>query len=287
MKKIIFIINLILLTVFISCNDNQILDNKIINSENPHYIGTNNPYDSIGTYHNEIVDFYKSVYQTNVINRFFYYDNISYITIEAYNNMLNCIKDYSDYALGWDSIVVENTIDSLNALYDNLGLFVTIGGTEYLQILKDFHGAINYCNSQGAYDPETFAAFITIYDNSELGFVCNIDDIVDSLESSQIPDWSNEIIGYYLSTYRHSEEFWEDPIATIKDTTQPYPCGLNPDQALAAADGGGALVGALWSGIGAIVVGAIATMAEAEDQENNNSILVGHEYPESRYYKRK
>lgn len=54
---------------------------------------TTNPLDSLGLQHNELVDYYKSVYQMNVSNRFFYYDSTSYITMECYNNIIQCARD--------------------------------------------------------------------------------------------------------------------------------------------------------------------------------------------------
>lgn len=39
------------------------------------------------------------------------------------------------------------------------------------------------------------------------------------------------------------------------------------------------------SGFCSIIWGAVFSAAEAEDQENGVSVLVGSEYPESRYYR--
>lgn len=286
MKKMYLVIcGLITLTFFVACNKENGLENELFNNNRETFNQTLNPYDSVGIIHNEVVDYYKCHYQNNVTNRFFLYQNESYVTKAAYDNILTSIQDYLVNTLYYNQTEVQNAIDSLQAFNTNFGLATIINGNQYVKILKDYYGAINYYYNRGQLDSTTHAIALTVYTLDAPGYVCNLEQEISEIESNQIPGWPNEHIGNFLATYRHSELFWAAPIATLQDTTQPLICGINPNQALASADAAGALLGLVAGPIGSIVCGAAATCAEAEDQENHMSILCGSEYPESRYHR--
>lgn len=285
MKKMYLVIcGLITLTFFVACNKENGLENELFNDNRGTFNQTLNPYDSVGVLHNELIDFYKEHYQNNVSNKFFYYQSQSYLTQLAYDNILASIEDYMINTLDYNSSYIQSIMASIQAFNIDYGLAVTINGNQYVKILKDYHGAINYNYLQGRIDSTMFNMAMNIYTTTTPGYTCNLEQAISNIESAQIPTWSNSDIGNFLSLYRYSEALWESPIATLQDTTQPLTCGINPTQALAIADAAG-LVLCSWMGpIGAAIGAAAATCAEAEDQENNISILCGSEYIESRYF---
>lgn len=286
MKKVI--LGLIFALLLASCNEEQLLNNHKYGNDFLNTMFPTNPYNLVGKQHNEIVDYYKCVYQKNVSDRFFYHDGVSYITRATYDNMINAISDYMVNILEYNYNDVQSEYSRINQFYSDFGLFVTIDGNDYVKILKDYHGAINYMYQRGYCDSATYSVAMKIYTQNEQGFTCDVLEVIDGIERDLVAsNWSNQNLASFISIFRNSEEFWAYPITTYKDSSQII-CGLSPGAAIALADGLGGLVGTVGWMVGSpLFWGTLASMAEAEDQANNNSILCGHEYPESRYYKKK
>lgn len=112
-------------------------------------------------------------------------------------------------------------------------------------------------------DSTSYDAFELIYSSIENGNSLAYNQaIIDSLELSLHPNYSNAQLSTFISIWNASSEYWDD---------YPAPQGLNDNQKLIIADASGSLFGSLWGGVGAIVFGAIASCAEAEAQERGNS----------------
>lgn len=241
-----------------------------------------NPYDSVGKLHNDICHHYKTYYQENIETRFYEFDSVSYISKAAYDNIINAIYDYTVNYLNANSDTILFITNELYSFNNNFGLDTNINGVDYVKILKDYMGAIDYYNGANILDTETYSFLSNIYINNEPYYNCNIESLIENETNAQEPNWPNSIISSYIAVYYHSKEFWE-PISTL---TRPQPCGLSPSQAIIVADAAGYVVGTLMSGgpWGGFVGSTLYSLAEAEYQKNGISLLCGSEYIESAYY---
>ncbi|HRP03123.1 MAG TPA: hypothetical protein PLE30_10800 [Candidatus Kapabacteria bacterium] len=275
----------IILILLNSCNDLPTPDKHDAKVLNSLIIPTS--IDSVGRIHNEIVDFYKSQYQTKINDRFYSQNGISYITMPGYQNMIHSVKDYLVNYLKYDSNIVDYGISNFENIQNQLGTFCSINSVLYYKITKNYKNIVNYLYNNQMINPETYNYVVPIYIDSFPGVSCNASTYIQNIIGSQSPTWNNIELAKYISIYNHSNDLWNDSILKLKNPNQPLPCGLNPNQAIIAADALGSLMGAYAGGLGSIIAGALMSMAEAEDQENHCSILVGSEYPESRYYIKK
>lgn len=192
--------------------------------------------------------------------------------------------------LYYNSAEVDNVIDSIYNIFNDLNLFVTINGVEYFKIIKDYKNILEYSHNKGYISNQTYTTISPLFiplSGNNLGISCDIENKLSQIELSQSPNWANLEIANFVSIYRHSQAFWDSSIVTLKDTNYPMPCGMNPNQALIAADAAGGLMGLTLGGAGSVILAGIASACEAEDQENHCSVLVGSEYPESIWYKKK
>jgi len=286
MKKYITLTVLAFLTtLFYSCDEIGNNEEKVNGPPAQGNTKSTNPYEYEGTIHNELVDNYKDDYQENITNRFYSFQSKSYITLEAYNNMITSVFNYMVNVKGYSSEEVNIAINKYDKFNQDFGLYFTHNDNNYVEILKDFKGAFDFLLSLGQIDSMAHYDMMRIFSNtpSDINFVSNINDVVDVLETEQLANnWSNGTTSSFISVYRHSSQIWAYPITYFNGSSSLITYGLNPDQAIIAADAAGAAVGLFWGGIGSIIAGALVSMAEAEDQENGVSVLVGSEYKESK-----
>ncbi|GAB5466963.1 MAG: hypothetical protein Kapaf2KO_23990 [Candidatus Kapaibacteriales bacterium] len=245
-----------------------------------------NPNEYVGEYHNAIVNYYKRDKQLDVADRFHYASSVSYITDSCFNNIMESIDEYLVDTIGYTQLEVTNARNDVEDFFDDFSHVVVLSGQTYYKIVKDYRGAIQYAhNNYSAYDTETYDALMDIYPATGFGVSTSVETFISDLEDTLVSNsWSNTDLAKYIATYRYSECFWEYPVSEPDVPQDPIPFGMNPNQALAAADAAGAAMGLSLSPLGSIIAGAAMTMAEAEDQENGMSILVGSEYPESIWY---
>lgn len=244
---------------------------------------TSNPFDSVGFLHNKICDHYKRYYQTLVNNRYYKYNNESYITMDTYLNIMDAVEDYLINKEKEDPEYVRSQVDEVKNILSDFGCFYEINGNKYFKIITNYHDFLEYLRTTDRVDQETYSYLEPIYKDgypyTNLECETRINGIRQHLYET---NWGNQTLAKYLSVYEYSDLFWSPEHLNL-DNPDTLICGLNPNQALIVADAIGAAL-ASKSYFGALIASTLMSLAEAEDQENHCSVLVGSEYVESYYY---
>lgn len=140
-SKLFFSIAILLQLILISCNEKLDETNVTSNKKDNQLLSINNPYDSFGIIHNELLDFHytsmlphKDYHMENVIS----YNNQYYVKAGQVDTLLISMKNYS-LNRGYSINSIDSARNQIYSFLNNTQMLTTINGT---YVIKDIQSNI-------------------------------------------------------------------------------------------------------------------------------------------------
>jgi len=216
--KLFFSIVILLQLILISCNEKLDETNVTSNKKDNKLLSINNPYDSFGIIHNELLDFHytsmlphKDYHMENVIS----YNNQYYVKAGQVDTLLISMKNYS-LNRGYSINSIDSARNQIYSFLNNTQMLTTINGT---YVIKDIqaniytliNGAMTYGNlSQKEYN--VLSNIISCYYNKNYGLIPNYINSIN-LNNYDIDDYP--AVYAFIALYNHSYDYWNNYYSEI------------------------------------------------------------------------
>jgi hypothetical protein len=288
MKKNFYI--LILTTIFIciySCTKDDLISNK--GNGGPQFGPFINPLDSVGLIHNEALEYYRLNFRSLVEDKLVMdIDSVFYLKRSAFDNCINAAISFGTIR-GYNIDVMNQVRLDIVNIYNHANMFTNINGEAVVKFAEYYwddiiNAMIDLNNLDSLELSYILPVVISAQNDSSLAYS---QSLIDSIPlQGMSPDTLPKLFAF-CSIWNHSRYYWIDQggyqIILNNNTKNSYfnsiltdkkKKGWKPDnnQKLIMSDALGAGIGLVGGNVGVIIGTAVFSMAEAEDQKNNNSV---------------
>jgi hypothetical protein len=201
--------------------DNIINGNNSIQTEN-------NPLDSVGIIHNELLDFYHNrnlPHDSSHFNRFTY-NNTKYLRKSEFDDMVNSCVAYG-ISKGWNLNTISIDTGKVYSLFRNANMFENINGTMVVKdISTNLSNLLQSSLNLGFLTNNEYQIILPILNayNAKNYSLC--DSLINNLSLDTYNSNTQPSIFIFKSVYNHSTQYWNN-FYSLTDITSVIKNGNN------------------------------------------------------------